>query len=53
MKQLCLLLIGNGFGGEGRERRELVGEMVGRILKEGLGKVEFNGKNFNGKDKSS
>ena len=42
MKQLCMMLLGNRFGEEGKEKRELVAEMVGSILKEGLG-VKENG----------
>lgn len=32
MKQVCLLLIGNGFGLEGKDNREIVNNLVRRIL---------------------
>jgi hypothetical protein len=36
VKRLCLLLIGCEFGAEGKEKKGLVEQMVGRVLAEGL-----------------
>ncbi len=44
VKRLCLLLIDCGFGAEGKDKKLLVEQMVGRVLAEGL-KVDDNTSN--------